>query len=292
MMMKSRSPNLFCLIGILVLICLTVPLIAQTRVGGRTPPALDRYWRGVSGWYAELDYGSGTINHISSTSRFANPGLLELRFGVRDLKLVRRGVMQSEEQFIQGQWYSSDVPALREGREGMRLKMPRIGLGSRTGYGYQWGSAMFFPYHQLAVTFTNIQPAYSSSVPDADRAIADRYKGPFRVGLSLEGGFRFHVSRVLSFQAGVEGSVVYPRFVFPKWSGSFMATVTGFVFASRATESVLASSPLFTPIFHFLLKNSLSFLLYQVLKKNSHWPFRSEPPLTIATIKAGFALGF
>jgi hypothetical protein len=199
-------------------------------------------------------------------------------------------VLDSEEKYGMVQWYSRDFSAFKNTAQAVRLRTIGFGLGSRTAYGYQWGAAILFPYHEYAITFTKILPSYPSSIPDPDRALIDRFKGPFRLGISLEGGFRLHVSRVLSFQAGVEGTAVYPRLIFPEWSASFMAMVAGFLIAGRAAESVLESSPMLTPIFHFLLKNSLSYLFYRALRENS--PFRSEPPLTAATLKAGFAIAF
>jgi hypothetical protein len=290
--MKLQPPISPWLACILLLLSCTQPLTAQTRPGGPALVSIDRYWRGVSRWYVEFDYGSGTINHLSSTSPFANPGLLELRAGLRDLKMVRRGILDSEEKFVGGKWYSPDFSAFKNASQTVRLNMFGFGLGSRTAYGYEWGSALFFPYHQYAFTFTKVQPAYSSSVPDVDRALMDRYKGPFRVGISFEGGFRFHVSGVLSFQTGVEGSVVYPRFVFPKWAGSYVVGAFAFILSSQATESILSSSPLLAPVFSFFVRNAISYLFYQAIRRNSFWPFRSEPPLSIATLKAGFAIRF
>lgn len=290
--MKHQSPIPPGFVCILLLLGCTQLLMAQGRSGGPTLGSIDRYWRGVSKWYVEFGYGSGTVDHLSSTSTFANPGLLEFRVGVRDMKMVRRKVLESEERFAGGQWYSPDVSAFKSASPMVRLRMFRFGMGSRTAYGYEWGSALFFPYHQYAFTLTTIHPAYSSSVPDVDRALMDRYKGPFRAGISFEGGFRLHVSRALSFQTGVEGSVVYPRFVFPKWTGSYVVGIAAFLLSSQGAESILSSSPFFTPVFSFIVRNGISFLFYEAIRRNSFWPFRSEPPLSIATLKAGFAIAF
>jgi len=86
--------------------------------------------------------------------------------------------------------------------------------------------------------------------------------------------------------------VVYPRFVFPKWAGSYVVGAIAFLLSSQGAESILSSSPFLAPVFYFLVKNGISFLFYQAIQRNAFWPFRSEPPLSIATLKAGFAIGF
>jgi hypothetical protein len=46
------------------------------------------------------------------------------------------------------------------------------------------------------------------------------------------------------------------------------------------------------PIMYFVLKNGISYVFYTQLQEKMNWPFNSETPLTIETIKIGASISF
>jgi hypothetical protein len=130
------------------------------------------------------------------------------------------------------------------------------------------------------------------SLIQSDTDILSRLEGNARLGISTEGGLKLYIAKSISLTTSVEGSVVFPRFVFIHWVGSFAIQAISVNIVSLFSESIVKSSPVFGPIMYMILKNTITFAWYYALKSEQYWPLSSETPFTMETFKLGASITF
>ena len=171
----------------------------------------------------------------------------------------------------------------------------RFALGTRSGYGYQFSDQ---PDGPALMEYNGSDGALSSvdirSTPHgmADSALLYQYEGSARFGTSVSGGLIFRVTPLISLDAGFQRIVILRRLEFWPWLGSaileglLQEALNGFV------DKIGKASPMAKPIAHFVLKNALSYGIYQLRKVNANTPFPSEAPLLLDTFKVGLSFTF
>ena len=66
----------------------------------------------------------------------------------------------------------------------------------------------------------------------------------------------------------------------------------GMNIVSVFADDIVKSSPVLGPILYFVLRNGIAYAFYTGLQDRMNWPFESETPLTMETIKLGASLKF
>lgn len=177
----------------------------------------------------------------------------------------------------------------------------RFGFGKRTGYGYDFNSVRILPYTQEAAVWSKLDMKdypvsifptilYNDAINDTE--ILQRYDGQFRFGTLNEGGIRLELASLISFNAGYETAVVFPRHLFWKHLASYAIESIAQHTLDNFIREVVASSPYAGPIVNFVLKNGLSYAFYTFKKEKMNWPFNTETPLTYEGIKFGVTFTF
>jgi len=110
--------------------------------------------------------------------------------------------------------------------------------------------------------------------------------------MSTEGGIKLYVAKSVSITTSIEGAVVFPRFVVIHWVGSFALQAISVNIVSLFSESIVKSSPIFGPIMYMILQNAITFAWYYAVKSEQYWPFASETPFTMETLKLGASITF
>jgi hypothetical protein len=171
----------------------------------------------------------------------------------------------------------------------------RFALGTHSGYGYQLGSEpggaalLFYNGGDCALSSVDIR---STPHGMADSAVLYQYEGAPRFGNSVSGGVMLRITPLISVDAGFQRTVILRRMVFWPWLGSAILegllqdAIDGF------GDKIGNASPMAKPITHFVLKNALSYGIYQLRKVNAYTPFPSEAPLFLDTFKVGLAFTF
>jgi hypothetical protein len=126
----------------------------------------------------------------------------------------------------------------------------------------------------------------------ADIITTDLYNKTFRFGNSFQGGLQFKFTDNLGIDASYERSIVYSRHLFWKWGGSELIEVIGQGLIDKFVEEILDSTPAAVPVVNFVLKNALSYGLYELRQDKMNWPFETAPPLAFDTFKVGFTFVF
>jgi hypothetical protein len=173
-----------------------------------------------------------------------------------------------------------------------KATITRFGFGNRLGYGYKLGPIELLPFFQSSLLWTKIKSDTVNSLSQNDKDILARYENVFRFGMQTEGGIQIQLLESIGLVSSYEFAVIYPRHLFMEWLGSYIIIQAGLGMVSAFAEDIMKSSPVFGPIFYFVLKNGLAYAFYQGVKEKMNWPFNSETPMTMENIKLGISITF
>jgi hypothetical protein len=171
-------------------------------------------------------------------------------------------------------------------------EMIRFGTGARGGFGFPVWFLDVVPYSLYSFDLTKATFSTPAVLAGADSAILDRVGGAYRFGHSFEAGIQLRVFKSVSALASFQGSVVFPRVVFPEWFGSYMLMAGSMILISNFSEDIVRSSPILGPIIYFVLRNGVALAFYYALREQMNWPFPSETPLAMEAIRIGGSISF
>jgi hypothetical protein len=248
-------------------------------------------WGGKYSPYIELDAGHGSMIHNKVSSPFANVGSIDLKFGYTELKKYKDYVQSLDQRYLFGTFSSSDNIGTADPGE-IKTEMWRFGLGNRLGFGYEIGNSSLIPYHQMQLVLSQPEFSYDSTLSSADMEVLNRLEGDFRMGMTYEGGVEFYIAKTFSINAAVEGAIIFPRYKFMHWLGSYALQAASLGIVSYFSESIVNSSPFLGPLMYFILKNGIAAAWYIAMKDEMYWPVNSETPLAMETFRVGASFTF
>jgi hypothetical protein len=240
-----------------------------------------------------LDYGGARMNLKSIHDKFAKPGMLELKLGYTSEKSYNGSDYVKKYDFKY--FHISNFTANLSGNQNSNDLITncwRFGLGDATGFGYELGNGFVItPYNMSSFDWTmvNMQKTPSNA---ADIYTTDLYNKTFRFGNSVQGGIQVKFTDNIGIDASYERSIVYSRHLFWKWGGSEIIEVIGQSLVDKFVEEILDTTPSAVPVVNFLLKNALSYGLFELRQDKMNWPFETVPPLAFDTYKVGFTFVF
>jgi hypothetical protein len=250
-------------------------------------------WGGKYSPFIKADIGYGFPGQKDFTGNFSSVGNATVEIGYTELKKYKDFVQRLDERFIFGSYFSSDINVFGTPEPGdVDAKGWQAGIGQNIGYGYEIGPFSLIPYNKNQFTLTNAEFTGRDSLSQSDIDILTRLEGDARFGISTEGGLKLYVAKSVSITTSIEGAVIFPRFVFIHWVGSFALQAISVNLVSLFSESIVKSSPIFGPIMYMILQNAVTFAWYYALKSEQYWPFSSETPFTIETFKIGGSITF
>jgi len=240
----------------------------------------------------EGSYGYGMFGHKLYTADLPAAATISLKLGFREVKNYKSWGKKLDERFLIGTYGKSSIPPGKEGSGGTAGEWWRVGTGQRGGYGWELGNQALIPYHQYSFEIT--QPTFTpgAGLTPGDSAILLRTAGDWRLGMSTEGGVDVELFSTVAASAGYEMSVIYPRVVFPKWIGSYLIASSSIILISNFAEEIVKTSPFFGPILYFILKNGVAYAFFYAFSGDMNWPFPSETPMMVHTMKLNVSIRF
>jgi len=263
-------------------------LTAQSDDG---PLGLKRNLRPLEHPFLEASYGIALPSQKLFTGSFAPVGMLEAKLGYTDIRKWK-GVLDLDEKFIYGGYMKSEYSLLQPDPGEVEAEMVRFGTGARGGFGFPVWFLDIVPYSLYSFDLTKATLSPTTALASADSSILNRVEGAYRFGHSFEAGIQFRIFKSISALASFQGSVIFPRFVFPKWFGSYMLMAGSMILISNFAEDIVRSSPILGPVIYFVLRNGVAFAFYYALREQMNWPFPSETPLAMEAIRIGGSISF
>jgi len=238
---------------------------------------------------AELTYGVGWPKESDFSSDLAPVGNLELKLGRSVIGKYSEINVELNERFIFGSYLGSSILPADLAENKTAITSSRFGLGTIDGIGYISGGFSFVPYVSQALVWTRLKNFDNPEGSSADYDILNTYSGAFRFGDRTAYGLKTELSSYIQLNINLETAVVYPRFIFLEWTGSFLLSRIGYSYLTTFTDDIVNNFPTFGPVFNFLLRSGYLFGYYALRKNNVFWPFDSSTPLRFEMINLGIS---
>jgi hypothetical protein len=243
-----------------------------------------------------LSYGFVQTGLDGLSQSLYSPRSFELRLGGmrQDLETKSEYVVQHRNDYLSVGVATKDLGGEVKARE-IGFTTWTAGLGWERGYGYKFTSANEGPAIHLLVAhgvqWGNL--ALKGGISNGpDSTLMESYEGGIRFSTKSGGVIRFHILPLLALDAGYERMVMYRKHKFWEWLGSVIVEGSGEWVIDRFVDRILSTSPGAAPIVNFVLKNAVSYGVYELRKKNGSWPFESEAPMTYDTFRVGITMVF
>jgi opacity protein-like surface antigen len=240
-------------------------------------------------------YGFSNMNLKDAKRTYADPDLMELKIGYTSKKSTWNddNIFEYSNKYLQISYFSTEL-ANTPNNSDVQSKMWRIGFGKASGYGYDFGGFNIVPYHASGLTWSRVE-----MLPDKIQTFAalppsglEDYDETIRFGTSAEGGLMFTFANHYTVEAGYERSIIFRRHLFGKWVMSAIIEDAAQSLLDGFIGDILDHSPEAVPVVNFLLKNALSYGIYELRQSKMNWPFNTEPPLSYDQFKFGVTVVF
>ncbi len=240
-----------------------------------------------------FDYGISNISLKDFNESFAKPGMLELKLGYTHQSSddVVGYILDYNFKYFYISNFSTDLSGGAINAGELKTDLWRFGFGRASGYGYKLGGAAIIPYYSYSVDWSQLRMV-DAPLNANDLNTTNLFNESFRFGTSTEGGIRFQIIPHLALDAGYQRSIIFPRHLFWKWTGSALIEAAGQWGIDGFVNEVLDSSPYAVPVVSFVLKNALSYGIYELRKDEMNWPFESASPLMYNQFKLGVTFVF
>jgi hypothetical protein len=240
-------------------------------------------------------YGFSNMSMKDAQRNYADPDLLEMKIGYTSKRSTwdDNDIFNYSNKYLQISYFSTEL-ANTSNNPDVLSKMWRIGFGKASGYGYGFGDFSLVPYHASGFAWSRVE-----MLPDKIQTFAalppsglEDFDQTIRFGTSAEGGLMFTFADHYTIEAAYERSIIFRRHLFGKWVMSAIieditqSLMDGFI------NGVLDHSPKAAPVVNFLLKNALSYGIYELRQSKMNWPFNTEPPLSYDQFKFGVTIVF
>ncbi|MCS7013150.1 MAG: hypothetical protein RMI34_00185 [Chloroherpetonaceae bacterium] len=168
------------------------------------------------------------------------------------------------------------------------LNLFRGGFGIRDGIGYRLEQIAVTPSISSAMLLA--QPRFSRLPADPDSAAAaNRFSSNWLFGTATAAGIDLQVGTFFALNCYYDWTLVFPRFVPLQFLGSHLLQWGLQIGAGYFIDAVFGKFPALLPVAHFLIKNAINYVLYALRTRAMHFPFHSEPPLSVQTFKLGIS---
>lgn len=242
-----------------------------------------------------LNYGLSKITLRNSSDIFADPKLLEFKIGYTHERneAGTEGIFNYKYKYLALSYISSELFDNSNGTE-INTNLWRVGLIKSNGYGYALGKTSIILYNSSGVMWARPEVhrpnilTFAAVPPNR----LDDINNSTRFGTSSEGGIRFEAGKVITLEAGYERSIIFPRHLFAKWIGSTIIEDVTQSFVNRFVDEIFDSSPNVAPVVNFVLKNAVSYGIYELRQHKMNWPFTTEPGIGYDQFKFGVTFVF
>jgi hypothetical protein len=240
-----------------------------------------------------VNYGFTNIKHNDVTGSFSNANIIGVQLGhtIRRTSRYADYLLKYGYKNLYINYISSDVASNPEDQNHLNFRTWQFGFVRSGGYGYKIGNVSIIPFFTYSFDWTRVE-FINQAMNANDQSIISRFDKSFRFGTGNEGGIRIVAASLITIEAAYERAVVFERHLFWKWTGSALIEAAAHGLLDVFIREIFYSSPTAGPVVYFLLKNALSYGLYELRQEKMNWPFTSAAPLSLDGFKFGVMFTF
>ena len=245
-------------------------------------PSLDFYWGILQPTFKFQNYQDS----------FSKIGDLSLKIGYSRISTKEFIVKYTNESVLFQVFSSKYNPSFEKNQSKIELNGWRVGLENSSGYGYEFSENFkLLLYNSNALIWSRIEFIDSSFMNDPLH-IFDTYNKSIRFGDKFEAGIKIKLFKPIGISAAYERSIIFPRHLFWYWLGSEAIEAVGQSLVDGFVKSVIKTNSISAPIVAFVLRNGLSYVLYELRSEKMNWPFDTTVPLHFQSFKLGLSFMF
>lgn len=176
--------------------------------------------------------------------------------------------------------------------KGIRTDTWNFGFFNSDGYGYRFGEySSLVLVHGDGIQWSKLK--FKDRAKDsADQNALDVFGSALRFGEQWEAGIKLRFAKNIAVSAAYSREMIYPRHMFWYWLWSKMIEGAAQGSLDAFINAIEKSSPDLVPILDFILKNALSYGIYELRAKNMNWPAETAPPFMFNTFRVGLTFTF
>jgi hypothetical protein len=225
--------------------------------------------------------------------QFANVYPLNFKYGFHRINPY----MPIEDRFYQASEYiaienlTSHFKPEEWEKDGNTVDIWRFTGGYMNGWGYINNDLHYGFNHTSWLGWARSDIELVSQDPE-NQKVLESYDEKYTFSTGFEASVTAEMFKDLYLRASYNRGILYPGFSFFEWAPGMLLE-----FAIQRTldgfgKQLLEKNPDFFPIGNFLIKNSISFLLYELRKHNMFWPFDSDKPMNTYYFSIGISFVF
>ncbi|MCU7495394.1 MAG: hypothetical protein HF314_10280 [Ignavibacteria bacterium] len=250
----------------------------------------------IEATYGNSDIGIKSFGKLSNKG-FLNAGSAELKLSYSSLNDYDENIVEYKNRFFFVSNNSTDLVKKKDNSQDIKSDLWRFGFGIQNGYGYKMGRSAVIPYTSNSIVWSRVEwntpeDGLIPGLSEEDLNRLDLFNNAFRFGTMSEGGVKLQIVPLFTINAGYERAAIFPRYLVWKQLGSFVIEAAALGALDTFVDEIMDSSPAAGPVVNFLLKNGLSYAIYELRREKMSWPFKSAEPLTYDTWKIGMTFTF
>ncbi len=242
----------------------------------------------------DINYNNNitSINKDEYSKKFNNIPELEVKAGYVLDKRDRNGYsVKSSFDYIRFSHYNPSFGKAIDSNLSY-LQGWQFGFGDYKGYG--WSVVNGFDivlshgknYNWHILTFEGQPAGYEFTNK------LERFHDKFKFGTSFEAGVNIKLFNSLGINATYEQNQVLPAHQFWYWSASEIIEAIAKGFTNSFIQEITQRNSIAGPIINFVIKNGISYGMYELRKTKMNWPLSNEAPLAFEKFKIGISYSF
>jgi hypothetical protein len=241
-------------------------------------------------------YGIGNLNESKFTSSFAPVGNWELKVGKSELDKFSKTNASVNEWYLFLGYTNSSTSFIKSKPDEATTEFYKFGIGKIGGLGYYGPHISLIPYtsQSLFLTeLTNYSVSDGSSLNtlnQTDAQILNKYTNELKFADRALYGLKFDILSSVQLNVNYETDVIYPSYLFLKWTGSFVLAQAGYGILDYSLGKFVDDYPVAGPIINFIIRSGYLYAYYALRKNNMNWPFTTEEPLRYSGFNFGISL--
>jgi hypothetical protein len=240
--------------------------------------------------YLRVNYGFTRFAHKSAVQKFQDIGTIEFKLGyTRTFTKNRSYLIGIKDRYLSLSLNNKNYykPVVENP---IKLSNYQIALGKSESFGYKIGTTKISfgtgkDFNWTRNTFDRIQIGM-------DTLLLDFYRDAIRFGEGYQSNMTLKFFDFVGINLNYKYGVIFPRHMFWKHLGSFVIEEAVQGLLNEYLEKVFAMRPAVGPVTNFVLRSSLSYLLYELKKERMNWPFKTVSPLTYDSYTIGLRFTF